>query len=87
VRKGLAEERFYIKEVIIGKALGARKVDIRARGKTGEIHASKSSITVRMEEMSSSDFYKQLITGKCPPGVGSIFKRMLYSNDADFEQV
>ena len=58
VKKGLAEERFFIKEVIIGKALGARKIDIRARGKMGMIHANKSSISVRMEEMTPADFYK-----------------------------
>jgi ribosomal protein L22 len=87
VMKGYAEERMFVREVIIGKALGQKKIDIRARGKFGTIHASKTSVTVIMEEVSDVDFYKQVVTGKCPSSVGYVFKRMLYQSDADFSQV
>lgn len=87
LNKGYSEERFFVKEIIIGKALGPKKIDIRARGKFGMIHAPKSSITVIMEEKSPADFFKLVMTGHCPPAVGYIFKKMLFQSDADFEQV
>lgn len=37
IKKGLSEERFFVKEVILGKANGPKKIDIRARGKFGMI--------------------------------------------------
>lgn len=87
IKKGYAEERMFVKEIILGKKLGARKLDIRARGKMGFIHGSISSITVILEERSVADFYKMIVTGKTPPALGHTFRKMLYQNDADFEKV
>jgi len=42
------------------------------------IYAPISSIRVTVEEKSASEFFKLIVTGKCPPAVGYIFKRMLY---------
>jgi len=39
LKKGYAEERMFVKEIVLGKALGAKKIDIRARGKFGMMHA------------------------------------------------
>jgi hypothetical protein len=64
-----------------------RKVDIKARGKMGMIRKPYSSITVILEEKSPVDFYKMLITGKCPPAVGFVFRKMLYQSEADFDKV
>jgi ribosomal protein L22 len=58
IRKGYAEERMWVKEVVLGKKLGGKKMDIRARGKFGIIHAPISHITVILEERSPVDFYK-----------------------------
>lgn len=78
IKKGMAEERLYVKECIIGKALGMRKIDIRARGKFGMIHLPKSSIKVVLEEKSLEDFFKMCLKGECPPAVGHIFRKMLF---------
>jgi len=77
----------FVKEVVLGKALGQKKMDIRARGKFGIIHAPISSITVILEEKSPADFYKMMVSGKTPPALGHMFRKMLYQNDADFDKV
>ena len=64
--------------MILGKKLGPKKIDIRARGKFGIRYAPRSHITVIMEEKSPADFYKMMVAGQCPPAIGFIFKRMLY---------
>ncbi len=87
IKKGYAEERMFVKEIVLGKALGQKKMDIRARGKFGIIHAPISSITVILEEKSTADFYKMMIAGKTPPALGHMFRKMLYQNDADFDKV
>ena len=87
VKKGMAEERLFVKEVVIGKKLGAKKIDIRARGKFGMIHAPISSVRVVLEEKTPEEFYKMMISGNCPSSVGYVFKKMLYQSDADFDQV
>jgi hypothetical protein len=68
----------WVKEVVLGKKLGGKKMDIRARGKFGIIHAPISHITVILEERSPVDFYKQMITGNAPATLGYMFRRMLY---------
>ena len=78
INKGYSEERFFVKEIVLGKSLGPKKIDIRARGKFGMIHAPRSSITVVMEERTTEDFYKLLVSGKCPPTIGYVFKQMLF---------
>ncbi len=87
IKKGYAEERMFVKTVVLGKALGQKKMDIRARGKFGMIHAPISSITITLEEKSQADFYKMMVSGKAPPAIGHMFRKMLYQNDADFERV
>ena len=87
IRKGYAEERMWVKEVVLGKKLGGKKMDIRARGKFGIIHAPISHITVILEEKSPVDFYKKMISGNAPETLGYMFRRMLYQNDADFNTV
>jgi hypothetical protein len=62
-------------------------MDIRARGKFGMIHTPKSSIRVVLEEKPFEEFYKLMISGKAPPSVGYVFRKMLYQSDASFEQV
>lgn len=87
IKKGFSEERMFVKEVVLGKALGPKKLDIKARGKYGLIHAPRCHITVILEEKSASDFYKMMVTGNAPPAMGHVFRKMLYQNDADFERV
>lgn len=86
-KKGLAEERMFVKEIVLGKALGPRKLDIKARGKMGIIRSNISSISITLEEKSMPDFFKMMMVGKCPPAIGLIFRKMLYQNEADFEQI
>ena len=87
IKKGFSEERMFVKEIVLGKALGPRKIDIRARGKFGMIHSPKSDITVILEERSPADFFKMVVTGNCPASLGHAFRKMLYQNDADFDRV
>lgn len=77
----------WVKEVVLGKKLGPKKIDIKARGKFGMMHAPISHITVVLEEKSAADFYKMVVTGKTPAAVGHVFRKMLYQNDADFDRV
>jgi len=56
----------WVKEVVLGKKQGGKKIDIRARGKFGIIYAPISHITVILEERSPVDFYKQMISGNAP---------------------
>ena len=86
-KKGMAVERMFVKDIVLGKALGHKKIDIKARGKFGLIHSPISSITVVLEEKSAADFYKMIVKGECPPALGHTFRTMLYQNNADFEQV
>lgn len=83
----MAEERLFVKECIVGKALGQKKMDIRARGKFGFIHQPKSSIRITLEEKPIEDFYKMLVKGECPPSLALVFRKFLYQNDMDYEQV
>jgi len=87
VKQGFAEERMWVKEVVLGKKLGPKKIDIKARGKFGMMHAPVSHITVVLEQKSAADFYKMVVSGKTPATVGHVFRKMLYQNDADFERV
>lgn len=58
LKRGLNEERLFVKEVIVGRKNGKKTIDIRAKGRHGIRTAPISSITIIVEEMSLSDFYK-----------------------------
>ena len=87
IKKGYHEERFFVKEVVLGKKLGPKMLDIKARGHTGIRNHPFSRLTVILEEKSAADFYKMMITGNCPASIGYIFRKILYQNEADFEHV
>ena len=50
IKKGYAEERMFVKEIILGKKVGPKKLDIHARCKHGIINAPFSTLTIIMEE-------------------------------------
>ncbi|CDW87373.1 UNKNOWN [Stylonychia lemnae] len=87
LKKGLAEERLYVKECIVGKALGMKKLDIRGRGKMGMIHLPKSSIRITLEERPLEEFYKDLLKGNASPYIAHVFRKNLYQSNANFEEV
>lgn len=80
VKQGLAEERLFVKECIIGKKLGQMKMDIKGRGKFGIIHAPISHIRVVLEEKQPEEFYKLLLKGEAPPAFGELMRKMLFVN-------
>ena len=76
--KGYSEDRMFVKTAIVGKAIKMRKMDIKARGRTGIIKVPKSSITITLEERSPQDFYKMVMKGETPPGMAHTIRKMLY---------
>jgi len=64
-----------------------KKIDIRARGKFGMINLPKCSIRVTLEERTVEEFYKDLIRGNATPHTAHVFRKKLYQEDANFEQV
>ena len=53
----------------------------------GIIRVPKSSIKIVLEEKTLEDFYKMMLQGKCPAGMGQLLRTMLVQSDADFERV
>ena len=64
-----------------------KKPDIKGRGRTGIISKPISSIRIVLEEKTATDYYKMMLSGKTPPGMSALFRRMLYQNKADFEHI
>jgi hypothetical protein len=75
----------FVKTITVGRSYGQKKIDIKGRGKMGMIRAPKCSIRVVVEEISAADMFKLMMKGKAPPGMGEVFRTMLYQNDATFE--
>jgi len=61
--KGYYSQCFFVKEVVVGKALSHKKVDIKGRGRMGTIKVPKSSLTIVLEEKSMSDYQKMILKG------------------------
>ena len=40
-----------------------------------------------LEEKTEADFYKMMLKGESPPGLSALFRRVLYQNKADFENI
>ena len=87
VQQGLREEQMFIKTLTCGKALWFKKLDIKGRGRQGIIRVPKSSIKLVLEEKNPIDYYKMMLQGKTPPGLGNTFKMMLTHSEADFDKV
>lgn len=85
--QGYAQERLYIKSMVCGKGVLFKKIDIKGRGKMGMITVPKSTIKIVLEERHPIDYYKLLLKGQCPPGMGEMVRTMLTQSEADFDMV
>ena len=85
--KGYAEDRMFVKTAIVNKAIDHKKIDIKARGKTGMIKVPRSAIIITLQEKSPQDFYKLIMQGKAPTGDSHTIRKILYQNDADLNTV
>ena len=77
-RAGYAEDRMFVKSIIVGRGISHKKIDIKARGKYGTIKVPKSNLRLVLEEKNEADFYKMALKGESPPGMGDLFRRILY---------
>jgi ribosomal protein L22 len=78
LKKGLSEERMFVKTAITGKKQYGKKIDIKGRGRHGMITSHHSSVRIWLEEKNPADFYKMMLLGKAPPGIGWMMRRILY---------
>ena len=62
-RKGMNTSFMYINEAYVGKKLGQKKLDIRARGKMGMMQSSISSVTIKCIEKPYEEVLKQNLLG------------------------
>lgn len=83
----MEDDKMYIKEIVCGKALNFKKLDIRARGKRGIIRVPKTSVRITLEEKHPKEFYKLLLQGKAPPSIGQMFKMMLLQSYSSYGRV
>ena len=87
VQAGMREDHMFIKEIICGKGLLFKKMDIKGRSRMGIIRVPKSSIKVVLEEKPLIDYYKMMLKGDCPPQLAQLFKTAMVQSDADFKQI
>jgi len=64
----------FIKSIVCGKGMKFKKIDIKGRGKMGIIKVPKCSIKLTLEEKHPIEYYKMLLKGDCPPGLGDLMK-------------
>ena len=82
MKKGLVDDRLFIKTALVGKGRGHHKIDIKARGKHGVITVPKSSVSITLEQMSDKEMYKKVLKGETPRGLAKVQRRILYSHEA-----
>jgi len=56
----------FVKTVVCGKGYLGKQLDIKGRGRMGIRKIPKCSIKMVIEEKPLEDWYKLLLTGKCP---------------------
>jgi len=87
IQLGMEESRMYIKTIVCGKGFLGKKIDIKGRGRMGIIKIPKTSIKMVIEEIPIEEWYKLMITGKCPMMTAEILKSMAMQSEGDFEKV
>ena len=63
VNKGLSEERMFVREIICGKAIGRKRLEIKGRSRMGIRKTPKCSIKMVIEEKSLKEYYKLILKG------------------------
>jgi hypothetical protein len=77
----------WVKEAYVGRGFSHKKMDIKARGKTGLIRVPKSRITIILEEKPEKELIKMILMGQTPLGLAQTMRQVLYQQDADFEDL
>jgi hypothetical protein len=83
----MCEDRMFVKSILCGKGIMFKKMNIMGRSRMGIIKVPKCSVKIVLEEKPLEDFYKLMLKGKSPPGIGHLFRTLLVQSEADFEQV
>ena len=78
IRKGLDDNKLFIKELYVGKGIRGRMIDIKGRGKFGMITRPYCHVNLIVEEKPFAEFYKLMMTGKAPQTFGAVMRRVLY---------
>ena len=87
IQQGMSEEKMFVKTVLCGKGLMFKKLDIKGRSRMGIIRVPKCSVKLVIEEMHPVDYYKMMVKGNSPPGMGRVMKTLLAQSEADFDKV
>jgi hypothetical protein len=87
LNQGYSEDRFFVKTAITNRKLKGKKIDIKGRGKNGIIQGTSSTCRIWMEEKNPADYYKMMLLGKAPTGIGWMMRRVLYQNKLGFHDV
>jgi len=87
VQQGMQEERLFIKEIICGKAIMQKKIDIKGRSKMGIILVPKCHVKLVIEEKPLEEYYELLLKGECPASISTMMRTMLVQSEAQFETV
>ena len=68
----------FVKEVVCGKGIKFKKIDIKGRGRMGKIKVPKCQVKLVLEERNPVDYYKMMLKGECSEGVADVFRNMLH---------
>ena len=75
----------YVKTITVGSFYGAKKPDIKGRGRSGVIRKPLCNVRMVFEEKTAADFYKMMLKGETPQGLSALFRRIIYQNKGDFD--
>ena len=85
--QGLDENRFYVREAFVGGGVRSRMIAMKARGRAHWLRRPFTHVTIIMEELPLDQMVKRMLRGETPPAFGELFRRKLFTSNADFEDV
>ena len=87
MKAGLNSENLYVKECFVGKGLGGKKIDIKARGKFGIRRSPITMLTVILEEKPLEEIARDSFRGKIPMVMAHHMRVSLFRQNADYDMV
>lgn len=67
-----------MKEVICGKGILQKKLEIKGRGRMGIRKVPKCSVRIVLEEKPIEEFYRLILEGKTPPALALMLRTVQF---------
>lgn len=87
INKGMSELRLYVQDAVTNRQKRVKGIRYHAKMRRGLMKSDWCSLLIRLVEKPARDFFRDVVSGKAPLGVVSLWKGKILRSERSFELI